>query len=197
MFNPTQEQLDISKLFDTGVDITTLAFAGTGKSTLLRYLAETNFDRQGAYTAFNKSAVDDFKSRAPKNVQCKTGHGFAWKPIIKYQNSPYGIRLANSARMPLREIASKLRIDKAFQVKDDVFLTPEHIAMMARDTVKNYCNSAQKQLHESFVPYQDGIEGQKWNDLKYLVFNKALEIWADAQKPNGELKFEHDYYVRL
>lgn len=196
-FKLTDEQEIIASTFDDNVDITVEALAGTGKTSTLRVLGERHFDRNGLFLAYNASVAKQAKETFPRNVECKTGHGLAWKPVIKWQNSDYGKRLANSERMPARTIAANLHIDKAFKVKDDVFLEPSHMARMVMDTLRYFCNSNKARLDENFVPYQEGIEGKAWSDLKELVYEKAVEAWKDITNPRGWGKFEHDHYLKL
>jgi hypothetical protein len=76
--NPTSEQSDAAAKFKEGGALKINAFAGTGKTTTLRLLADST-SRRGMYLAFNKSIAADAKSRFPANVTCSTVHSIAFR----------------------------------------------------------------------------------------------------------------------
>jgi len=78
--NPTDEQKDILKSAEnmkTGDIMIVNALAGCAKTTTLKLIAEANPNSSFLYLAFNKSIVDDGKSKFPQNTRVSTLHGFA------------------------------------------------------------------------------------------------------------------------
>ncbi len=83
---PTSEQEQI--VAAKGRVIVANAFAGTGKSSTLRILAESQPRKKFIYIAFNKAIQLAAEASFPKNVTCKTGHSLAYAKFgFKYQNS--------------------------------------------------------------------------------------------------------------
>ena len=82
------EQKKIISEAKSGHDLVIQALAGTGKTTTLKLLAESLFDKRGTYIAFNKAIVDEAASKFPENVRCKTAHSLAYGAIgYKYKDS--------------------------------------------------------------------------------------------------------------
>ena len=76
----TAEQERAVELFRTGKSLKITAFAGAGKTSTLRLLAEANRKR-GVYLAFNKKIAAEAKDKFPANVDCRTTHSMAWRAI--------------------------------------------------------------------------------------------------------------------
>ncbi|MCD4735578.1 MAG: hypothetical protein K8R53_06010, partial [Bacteroidales bacterium] len=77
MFPPlTIEQQQAIDYFNTHESLRLNAFAGTGKTTTLYFMAHST-NRTGIYLAFNRGIVDDAADKFPSNVWCKTIHGLA------------------------------------------------------------------------------------------------------------------------
>jgi hypothetical protein len=64
ILEPVEEQQHALRLFQTGESIRIDAYAGTGKTTTLRLLANST-PRRGLYLAFNRSIASDAQSRFP------------------------------------------------------------------------------------------------------------------------------------
>ena len=63
----TQEQLDVIELAKTGSHMKLSAFAGTGKTSTLVYVAQAfaEQNRRGFYLAFNKAIADEAGYQTP------------------------------------------------------------------------------------------------------------------------------------
>jgi excinuclease UvrABC helicase subunit UvrB len=76
LIQPTEEQNQILQAFLSGQSIKIHAFAGTGKTSTLFYLAsQTN--KEGLYLTFNKRIAEEAKIKMPKNVTSATVHSLA------------------------------------------------------------------------------------------------------------------------
>jgi F-box protein 18 (helicase) len=82
------------------------AYAGSGKSSILRFLAETHPRRRFLYLCFNRSVAEAARRVFPDNVRVSTMHGIA-----------YGVMSKRFARAKLgrewrpAEIKSHLRLE--------------------------------------------------------------------------------------
>ncbi len=83
---PTHEQEQV--VASKGRVVVANAFAGTGKSSTLRMLAQSRPDESFIYIAFNKAIQLEAQASFPKNVVCRTGHSLAYSKFgYKYQNT--------------------------------------------------------------------------------------------------------------
>src|SRR4051794_21404967 len=98
---PTHEQLEASRMFESGESFSIDAYAGSGKTTTLEYLARQTA-RHGVYLAFNSSIVRDAKVRFPSNVRCSTIHALAWNSI----KTQYGFRPDKLRQQPTTNLVA-------------------------------------------------------------------------------------------
>jgi ABC-type dipeptide/oligopeptide/nickel transport system ATPase subunit len=97
-FISTAEQIAIIEGAKGNSDISIEALAGTGKTTTLKMLADSKTHLKGTYVAFNKSIVDEAKSKFPSSVTCSTAHGLAYRAIGR----DYASRLHSTQRLSSR-----------------------------------------------------------------------------------------------
>jgi superfamily I DNA/RNA helicase len=204
-FTPTAEQFVCVKAFATGDPLVIQAGAGTGKTSTLRLLAAHADTRglKGVYTAFNRKIVDDTALTMSGNVQCSTAHSLAFRAYGR----AYSHRL-NSVRMTGQQIARILGVDQyvlQYGTERRV-LAAGWVAGLAIKTVRQFCQSADRELSKRHVPYVDGIDpmtedGKRTysnnNDLAVHVLPYAVKAWADIQRTDGQLRFEHDHYLKM
>lgn len=76
---PTQEQQEAIELFADGRNLRINAFAGAGKTTTLRMIAEYADGRRGLYIPFGKSTAAEAAARFPESVECRTQHSLAYR----------------------------------------------------------------------------------------------------------------------
>jgi Tfp pilus assembly protein PilX len=97
---PTAEQQQAIDQFQRGGSVKINAYAGTGKTSTLEFLAQST-SRRGQYIAFNRDIVRDAKGKFPNTVNCSTSHGLAFKATPSaYRN--------NSEKMTKRVNANQL-----------------------------------------------------------------------------------------
>lgn len=82
-FSPTDEQETAIKLAnDPNIKVLKIkAFAGAGKTSTLKLIAQSMTKKRGIYLAFNKAIVDDVKKSMPTNVEVKTFHSLAFSAL--------------------------------------------------------------------------------------------------------------------
>ena len=100
--SPEQEAIIAARRADPGGSLRVIAFAGTGKTTALRLLAEA--DRTPAiYLAYNKSTQLAALGRFPAHVACRSVHSLAFRArrMVEQQHrlarKPTGRELAEEA----------------------------------------------------------------------------------------------------
>ena len=75
---PEQERIiAISKAMQANESLKIQACAGSGKTSTLVEITKANPNAKFLYLAFNKSIVEEAKSKFPDNVSIKTTHALA------------------------------------------------------------------------------------------------------------------------
>lgn len=191
---PTKEQLAIGSAFDAGKNITTVAAAGSGKTTSLRMLATSaGSSRRGLYLAYNRAIADDARLSFPAGADCMTAHALAFRSGYRER---YGHRLKAGAVTGARA-AAILKINHAARIGERL-LQPRQIAALAMGTVRRFCYSADAEPQPGHVPPAKGIEDPAERDaVRAAVLPWARKAWTDLQRTDGQLKFTHDHYLKM
>ena len=80
---PEQERIiAISKAMQANESLKIQACAGSGKTSTLVEIAKANPNAKFLYLAFNKSIVEEAKSKFPDNVSIKTTHALAYASVV-------------------------------------------------------------------------------------------------------------------
>lgn len=222
--NDEQEEiLDVSAAIDEAADLGRVvvigAGAGTGKTATLKML-EQILTGNGQYTAFNKSLVEESRTKFKKAAVNST-HSLAFRAIGKR----YAHRLPpHGAKMRSRQIATHLRIEAIQLViagETDSNGTPrvktlsaEFLAGQVMVCIRQFRMTADRQIETRHFRYIDGIDGlidstnedgepirrrsRENNDkVREYLLPFARAAWADLTDPDGVLPFSHDDYVKM
>lgn len=188
---PTDEQQPAIDLFRTGAPFVLEAGAGTGKTTTLKMLAAAAPLRRGVYVAYNRAIADDARASFPQTVTCATAHSFAYREVGKR----FRDRL-NSPRIPSWKAAEILGCE-AVEIGPGRTLRRNAVARAAIDAVRNFCNSADQAPGAHHVPHVDGIDSVFVGAFRTDIAGYAQHAWKDLQGRAGQLKFDHDVYLKL
>jgi hypothetical protein len=194
-FSPTPEQQAALDAFATGENMVIEAGAGTGKTSTLRLLAEST-DRKGLYIAYNKAIQLDASKDFPESCQCKTAHSLAYGGMMRMTNGKALINRLKAPRVTSKQAVSILGIPAGgFQIAPDHNIAAWIIARSAMDTVSNFCNSGDAEVTNWHVKKIEGVEDH--GALAAYVAPFARKAWDDINNPNGQLKFNHDHYLKI
>ena len=120
----TDEQEAIRQAVKQGGDGVIGAYAGTGKTFMLRTIAEDTPRRKFHLAAYNRAIADDAKKSFPRNATCRTMHSIAFQAVgLNYKH-----RLS-SPRMRGKDVARILGIKQGFLVRQGHFLRDWQLAM--------------------------------------------------------------------
>jgi hypothetical protein len=75
---PTAEQEAVVEAAQCGGDLKVKAYAGAGKTSTLRLVAQQFVGKRGSYLAFNKEIADSARRGFPSNVVARTIHSLAY-----------------------------------------------------------------------------------------------------------------------
>jgi len=153
-------------------EVKIFAFAGTGKTTTLKAIAEANPKARILYLAFNKSIEKEAKGKFPRNVEIKTVHALAYK----YVGRLYEIQNLNPA------------------VVAELFGMDYQSAYEVINSFEIFCNSGVLSFEELMLPHMEyaKILYQKMKD-KEIAANHSFYLKEFHLKlANGEIRLNYD-----
>ncbi|MDN3356057.1 UvrD-helicase domain-containing protein [Actinomadura sp. DC4] len=190
---PTPEQQATVEAFAAGGNLVIEAGAGSGKTSSLKMVAAIAGRRRGTYIAFNRAIADDARRGFTPWVNCATAHSLAFRAI----GNQFGHRL-NGPRVPARETARLLRITSTLKTPGDRLLTPSMQARMVSDTVTRFCYGDTAQIEPWHVPRVAGLDDHATvTMLRAELLPYARRMWDDLGSPDGQLRFQHDHYLKM
>lgn len=190
---PTDEQQAVIDGTVSGDNLVIQAGAGTGKTSTLEMASQEIAGKSVLYVAFNKTTADDASKRFPAHVHARTAHSLAFRAVgVRYKERLGG------ARQPSYIAADKLKLSKnLFNLGGDIEIKRNPMASITLQTVRNFCYSADTEITEAHVPHQTGLNFLQHQQLAQHVAPIARRAWEDIKSPNGQLKFEHDHYLKI
>lgn len=176
---PTLEQADIVKSCPAPGEIMLInAYAGTGKTSTLKMIAETNSDKRILYLCYNRLTAEKAAKSFPKNTKCRTIHSMAFAEIGRHYEHKLGTPTT-------REAMALLNTDKSY------------IAVLALRLVEAYCHSTETEISLAVLnPEQD-------RDLYFGVASYpecvplAKILWDEMTSLSSDFKISHDGYLKL
>lgn len=148
------------------------AYAGTGKTSTLKFYTESRPKKRFLYVAFNKALQLEGERKFGENTTCRTTHGLAYPDYGRHFSHKLGG-------------VKPIDVARKFSVSYD-------LARQAIDTVQSYLASSQQQLSDFHV--RDA--GMSSFPLMAVV-DLARKVWSDMMDVNGEIKMPHDGYLKL
>ncbi len=135
--NITKQQKEILESVKKYRSIKINAFAGTGKTSTLKLIAQTYKDKKILYLAFNSAIKNEATSIFPSNTNVKTTHGLAFGAIKK------------NTQIDLNKITSYRAIDisKEFEITYNQ-------ALGAMKIFDNYCNTTKSEIGASDIEHK-------------------------------------------
>lgn len=179
----TDEQLNI--LASGSKKIKIQAFAGTGKTTLLKELSTQYSQAKGLYLAFNKSIAQEASNSFPPNVVCKTHNALALSELRRFDASWRNVR------------AEKLSP-----------IYPEHIGDLLQDQnincllilriISAFIYSPDEKIGLTHFPLNDAFLTQLHDIERYEEhLDAAKKVWQEMTDANSPFPMPHDGYLKL
>lgn len=201
----TDEQLEVretgSDSVKKGDSVAVISFAGTGKTTTLKSLAEA-IPSRGCYLAFNKAIAEEAKRKLIRTrCTASTMHSLAFGTIRDIVSSPATL---NAKDFRSSGIRGKVHVPRISGWND------YRISGTVCRTVAAYCNSGDEEINlehareaiiqatgdPDFIASADKAEKAQ-NALDRLsapIMDMAQMYWRDSLE-NG--RFSHDVYLKL
>ena len=138
--SPEQEAIIAARLADPGSSLRVIAFAGSGKTTALRLLAEAD-TTPALYIAYNKSTQLAAQGRFPAHVACRTMHSLAYRGLRMFEQQQ---RLEH--KLTGRELAELLAIPALDGLR------PSFWGQCAISTVRSFAHSTARTIDSRHLP---------------------------------------------
>jgi energy-coupling factor transporter ATP-binding protein EcfA2 len=207
MIEPSKQQQDIIDEVASGKTMAVLAYAGTGKSTTLRMIAEAYPDKKFLYVVYNKSQQEEAVKKMPLNVEVRTGDSLAWTFVSSvYQD--YGRILSDRKRgddphylLKSKDIAQHFGFDRYAVTKSIIgekgsfdknyTLTIHQTVKHIQRAIERFCSSEDLEINidhfDKMFTYPPGVvydANAMWEDIKNLSgrmkigFPHIAKLWA-------------------
>ena len=189
---PTEEQRAACDAFTTGGDLALVAGAGTGKTSSLVLMGSAAGKRRGVYVSFNREIADHAKTVFGPNVECRTAHSFAYRAVGRR----YADRIQKSAHLPPAETARRLGLRRDLVVNGRV-IKINHQARLVMGMVRRFCYTTAEMVMARHLEPVNGLTPDEQDHLAAVLHPYAQRAWEDIQSPHGNLRFEHDHYLKM
>jgi hypothetical protein len=163
MVQQTEEQQAAVDKFLTGRPLKITAFAGAGKTTTLRMLAEAS-PAYGVYLAFGKAIAAEAQSKFPKSVDCRTTHSIAFRAVVPHYDSAAKMTETLNAR---RLAAILAYTDRTFP--GSFRLDGVQQAHLVLSTVRRFCQSSDLSISLEHVPKYGRLLGVRGDVVTEMV----------------------------
>ena len=189
----TVEQAEIVAAVVTGQPCCIEAFAGAGKTTVLREIAKACPQKRILYTAFNKAIVEDGRGRFGGNVEVSTIHRLSLTSLPPKTEQAFRDRMSMKRLNPA-QMAQALDADgwgcvsKAGKVE----IARSRMADWACQTVIRFLASDADTVLPVHTFRPDGVSmlidpdfeawcGPNWAELSNRIHRLAVRLWEDIK----------------
>jgi UvrD-like helicase C-terminal domain/AAA domain len=192
---PTSEQEAVLDAVRAGGHLKVKAYAGAGKTSTQRLIADELADRRGSYLAFNRDIAMDAKRKFPRNVSCRTFHSVAFSSVdrrltakLEYHREPPHELAKRYGLAPLRvptTIGKNLEIS-AFQ-----------LGRMVMDGCARFCRSARPAPEAWQIPVDDKVPEAHADELRQMLLPHVVRHWAESIDVNSQVAITPDVYLKV
>ncbi len=194
-FKPTAEQHAIVDAVLGGGDLKIKAYAGAGKTSTLRLIADHLAGKRGSYLAFNKEIAEHARRGFPRNVSARTVHSLAYASV-----APALTSRVNLPAEPPHELAARYGIG-AIQVPTitdkTVEITPFELGRMVADGLGRFCRSAQLRPEASHIPVDEKVQDKAADWLRESVLPSVVRLWNESIDLRGRRAIVPDVYLKV
>jgi hypothetical protein len=193
---PTAEQQEGVDVFLTGVGMKINAYAGSGKTSTLKLLAESR-SSPGVYLCFNKAIAEDASKKFPETVACRTTHSFAYRQVVGLYKKNQG-KMTNSLRARDTVDFLQLKDFPIFGGTDRIESTT--LGYAVNQAVRRFCQSDEREFvrrHFEMLPKFATLPQEELQALRSYVLSCATTLWEMAVDPETTVPLGHDGYVKV
>jgi hypothetical protein len=192
----TDEQKEAVDRFSGGGSLRIDAYAGTGKTTTLRCLAQST-RRRGHYLAFNKKIATHAESLFPQSVRCSTYHSLAYGAI----RSRYGgnnDKMAGNANAIL--IGDVLNLPEYTQFSERFALSKRSYGAVLKGAMRRFLYSEDDVplvKHFPRIGRLAALDRDQFAHATSIALKPLCQLWEEMQSVDSRMPLGHDGYVKL
>lgn len=194
-FAATSEQEEIVDLFLSRQSMKVSAFAGTGKTSTLKFLAATAPEEKGLYLAFNKAIAVEANDTFGPNVKCLTTHALALQQVrSSYGNSHAKLFGAVNAR----KLVEMWNIERA--EFGSLAIKPDMVAHLILRAVTRYEQSGDTELdirHVELAGKTLGLSEANRTKLSSTIAAQAKVLWSQKVDINHDMPLGFDGFLKV
>lgn len=194
-FPPTDQQRAAVDAFMSGGSLKISAFAGAGKTSTLKLMANARTGR-GLYLAFNSRTAEEAAGDFPDDVDCRTTHSLAARTV----RSRYRFGKPKMfGKVGAMQLAAILDIQPR-RLDDAVTLTPPQQAFLLLATLRRFCQGSSEAIaaeHIFTTPRLLGLSREARQSVNEWVLAEAQHLWQRMTNAADEIPLGHDGYLKL
>ena len=194
-FKPTPEQHAVVDAVVSGGNLKIKAYAGAGKTSTLRLIADHLAGRRGSYLAFNKEIAQHARRGFPPNFSARTVHSLAYASV-----APALTARVNLPAEPPHELAARYGLGP-IQVPTitgkTVEVTPFEIGRMVADGLGRFCRSAQLRPDAFHIPVDEKVHEKAADWLRESLLPCVVRLWNESTDPRGRSAIAPDVYLKV
>lgn len=193
--NPTSEQQSILDAVPSGGKLKIKAYAGAGKTSTLRLIADRLSHQRGKYLAFNREIAEHARRSFPAHVASGTIHSLAYRSVPPELAARVGDQAEPphdlAARFGLSALEVPLATGKAVE------LTPFEIGRMIVDGLGRFCRSADVVPAAVHIPVDEKIDSRAADWLRDGLFPYVSRLWDESRHARGRSAIIPDVYLKV
>ena len=193
---PVAEQQRAVDLFGKEEGLRIDAYAGTGKTTTLRLLAQSTTKR-GLYLAFNRSIANEARRLFPTRVHCATSHSLAFRAVSRTLAFP-DWKLTGT--LTSHTIAEAFRFPESISFACGLVLERRSYAAVLLDALRRFLQSNEGAPTQEHIPHYGALEAlapASFHSFSVQAIEHVHALWGAMQHHASELPLGHDGYLKL
>jgi UvrD-like helicase C-terminal domain/UvrD/REP helicase N-terminal domain len=194
-FKPTAEQHVIVDAVLGGGNLKIKAYAGAGKTSTLRLIADRLAPKRGSYLAFNKEIAEHARRGFPPNVSARTWHSVAYASVSTALTSR-----VNLPAEPPHELAARYGlgpIEVPAITGKRVEITPFELGRMITDGLGRFCRSAQVQPEPIHITVDEKVDDKAADWLRESLLPYVVRLWNESTDRRGRSAIAPDIYLKV
>lgn len=202
-FKPTTEQNTCVTSYGKKISFKVEAVAGSGKTSTVNLMADSDHSRTALYLAFNKAAATEAGSKMPFHVVCKTTHSIAYSKF----GATYKDKLSRPRHGYVNVAGTVGEITRYFRVRSTGSMNKNNISRLAKLMVSAFESSASFTLDAKHIPQGELNILARKAKLKDEVFDMdsavstvmkiAYRLWEERIDLTSPVLITHDTYLKL
>ncbi|WP_438396953.1 UvrD-helicase domain-containing protein [Caballeronia sp. DA-9] len=195
LFTPTNEQVAVVDAVRAGDDLKVKAYAGAGKTSTLRLIAQELSDRRGSYLAFNREIADHARHAFPSNVSARTVHSLAYSSVPSSLTAR-----VNLPAEPPHELAERYglgSIEAELITGKMVEITPFEVGRMIADGLGRFCRSSEPHPEPFHIPVDEKVHEHAAHSLRVFLLPSVVRLWNESIDPRGRSAIVPDVYLKV